>query len=165
MSLEHVTFKVGFKSQTIEFDQWHVDATVSQVKDELEQQTSVPSSGQKLMWKGKILKDDMTLLSLHVDNGKLIMMGSLAKEIEKVDLLDKKLEERKRMAPMVKKARPRPATKPKSQYTFHSISVIDEFPNPDKAKKLLERLRDDKGVKKIYIKNDVAKWKIHPTQY
>ncbi|KAI7852310.1 WLM domain-containing protein [Circinella umbellata] len=36
-----------------------------------------------------------------------------------------------------------------SPYTFHKISVIEEFQHPEQARKLLERLRDDRGVRAI----------------
>jgi hypothetical protein len=142
-----IDFKVGYKSTVILFDQWSLDATV-------EQETQLPINSQKLMWKGHILKDlETSLKDLSIQNGsKLMLMGSLPVQIENVNNLDKKIDEQRRLAPAIrlkkKQQHQQRKPNPNANYTFHKISIIPEFPNPEKAQSLLERLRDDRGVSK-----------------
>lgn len=154
MSTE-INFKVGFKSSTIMFTQWNLDSTVEQVKQYLEKETELPVDSQKLLWKGRILKDPhVCLKDLELQEGsKLMLMGSLPVQIEKVNVLDKKLDEQRRLAPTIrlKKKQQQQKPNPNAKYTFHKISVIPEFPHPEKAQSLLERLRDDRGVSVYYI--------------
>jgi hypothetical protein len=150
----HINFKVGFKSQTIFFENWSLDATINDVKHHLFNETSVPIESQKLLWKGRILKDlDSHLNQLSMQEGaKLMLMGSLPTQIEQVNQMDQKIAEQRRLAPTIRlnktklKQQQRRLPDPNANYTFHKISVIEEFPEPHKAKSLLERLRDDRGV-------------------
>lgn len=149
-----INFEVRFKSDLVQFNQWSVDSTIGQVKQHLEQETRVPIDGQKLLCKGKVLKDETALLKdLIVEGSKLMMMGSLPAQIEKVNIMDKKIDEQRKLAPAIRLKKRQLQQKrgpdPNAKYTFHKISVIDEFPNPDKARQLLERLRDDRGVSNI----------------
>ena len=100
----HINFRVSFKSNTIEFTQYPLDSTVAQVKQRLEEETTLPVESQKLMHKGRILKDDRAQLSqLSIQEGnKLILMGSLPTQIEQVNQLDRKIEEQKRIAPNIR---------------------------------------------------------------
>lgn len=147
-----INFKVTFKSETIPFEQWDINSTIGQIKEYLHDTTSLPQDSQKLLWKGRILKDDaISLNELKVqDNSKLMLMGSLPTQVEQVNQLDKKIQEQRRIAPMIRQKKKQAAQQrrpdPNANYTFHKISVIPEFPNPDKARQLLERLRDDRGV-------------------
>ncbi|GAA5798671.1 hypothetical protein HPULCUR_004076 [Helicostylum pulchrum] len=148
-----INFKVGFKSNIINFEQWSLDNTITQVKDHLEKETGLPTDSQKLLWKGSILKDlqvQLKDLSLH-DGSKMMLMGSLPVQIEKVNVLDKKIDQQRRLAPAIrlKKKQQQQKPNPNANYTFHKISVIEEFPFPEKAKSLLERLRDDRGIRAI----------------
>lgn len=148
----NINFKVGFKSHTITFNQWSLDSTVEKVKKYLEQETELPIDSQKLMWKGRILKDPhVCLKDLGLQEGsKLMLMGSLPVQIEKVNLQDQKIIEQRRLAPAIrlkkKQLHQQQKPNPNAKYTFHKISVIPEFPQPEKAQSLLERLRDDRGV-------------------
>lgn len=147
-----IDFKVAFKSNIIAFNQWSLDSTVEDVKQHLEKETQLPMESQKLMWKGKILKDlDVQLKHLAIQGGgKMMLMGSLPTQIEKVNVLDKKIDEQRRLAPSLrlkkKQQNQQRKPNPNANYTFHKVSVIPEFPNPEKAQALLERLRDDRGV-------------------
>lgn len=147
-----INFKVGFKSNIITFEHWSLDATIEQVKEHLEKETGLPVDSQKLLWKGRILKDlNVCLRDLALQDGsKLMLMGSLPVQIEKINVLDKKIDEQRRLAPSIrlkkKQLQQKRKPDPNANYTFHKISVIEEFPNPEKAKSLLERLRDDRGV-------------------
>ncbi|KAI9473448.1 MAG: WLM domain-containing protein [Benjaminiella poitrasii] len=150
-----INFKVSFKSKIINFNNWDLQSTVDQIKNYLEEKTTLPKDSQKLLWKGRILKDgQVNLKELTVQEGsKLMLMGTLPTQIEQVNKMDKRIEEQKRIAPSLRLKRQQHPKKsgpdPNSTYTFHKISVIDEFPNPEKARKLLEKLRDDRGVKAI----------------
>lgn len=144
-------FKVKFKSHTIEFSQWSLDSTVQEVKQYLEQETELPVDSQKLMWKGRILKDPLVCLKdLGLQEGSnLMLMGSLPVQIEKINVMDKKIVEQRQLAPTIrlkKRQQQQQKPNPNAKYTFHKISVIPEFPHPEKAQSLLERLRDDRGV-------------------
>jgi hypothetical protein len=152
--MPHINFKVGFKSQIISFDNWPLDATIDDIKHHLYKETSLPTESQKLLWKGRILKDSTTHLSeLSIQEGaKLMLMGSLPTQIEQVNEMDKKIDERRRLAPTIRLNKKKLLQQqkrlpdPNANYTFHKISVIEEFPEPHKANSLLERLRDDRGV-------------------
>jgi hypothetical protein len=152
-----INFKVGYKSTIVLFDHWSLDSTVEQVKQHLEAKTQLPIESQKLLWKGKILKDlSVQLKDVALqDGGKMMLMGSLPVQIEKVNDLDKKIDEQRRLAPTIrlkkKQLQQQRQPDPNANYTFHKISVIPEFPNPEKAQSLLERLRDDRGVS--FLKN------------
>lgn len=151
MAQSIINFEVRFKSDIVKFTNWHVDSNIGQVKQHLEEETGVPKDGQKLLCKGKVLKDDLALLKdLITEGSKLMLMGSLPEQIEKVNVMDKKIDEQRKLAPTIrlkkKQLHQKRGPDPNAKYTFHKISVIDEFPNPDKARQLLERLRDDRGV-------------------
>lgn len=149
---KQINFKVTFKSETIPFEQWDVNSTIGKIKENLYDTTSLPIESQKLLWKGRILKDDtISLNELKIqDNSKLMLMGSLPTQVEQVNQLDQKIQEQRRIAPIIRQKKKQAAQRrrpdPNADYTFHKISVIPEFPNPDKATQLLERLRDDRGV-------------------
>lgn len=155
MSNDRINFKVTFKSQTIPFDQWETSSTVGQIKQHLHDTTSLPQDSQKLLWKGRILKDDTTSLSQVgiQDNSKLMLMGSLPTQVQQVNQLDQKIQEQRKIAPLIRQQKKKQAQRkgpdPNANYTFHKISVIPEFPHPEKARQLLERLRDDRGVSAI----------------
>ncbi|CEP18140.1 hypothetical protein [Parasitella parasitica] len=149
-----ISFKVTFKSKTIAFEQWDLASTIGQVKKHLHDMTSLPPEAQKLLWKGHILKeDDISLSELKIqDNSKLMLMGSLPNQVEQVNQLDQKIQEQRRITPLIRQQKNKQRKRqpdPNAKYTFHKISVIPEFPNPDKARQLLERLRDDRGIRAI----------------
>ncbi|KAI8639431.1 WLM domain-containing protein [Parasitella parasitica] len=149
-----ISFIVTFKSNTIAFEQWDSASTVGQVKKYLHETTSLPEDSQKLLWKGRILKENgISLNELKIqNNSKLMLMGSLPTQVEQVNQLDQKIQEQRRIAPLIRQQKNKQRKRqpdPNAKYTFHKISVIPEFPNPDKARQLLERLRDDRGVRAI----------------
>ncbi|KAI8979746.1 WLM domain-containing protein [Mycotypha africana] len=90
-------------------------------------------------------------------------MGSLPAQIEKVTEMDIKVEERRKIAATVRMKKNgvyRGGAKSNldSNYTFHKLTVIEEFPKPEQAKKLLEKLRDDRGIRAIM---SARKWTVH----
>ncbi|KAG1175465.1 hypothetical protein G6F70_004084 [Rhizopus microsporus] len=160
--LTKADFQVGYQSQTILLEQWDLHSTVQQVKEYLEETTSIPIDAQKLLWKGKILKDNNIQLkdlpSVSPTTNRMLLMGSPQKAIEKVNSMDKKLMEQRKIVPMIrmkKQQQPKPVKEMK--YTFHKISVIEEFPHPERARKILERLRDDRGIQAIM---KARKWSV-----
>ncbi|KAI9317603.1 WLM domain-containing protein [Dichotomocladium elegans] len=107
------------------------------------------------MFKGRKLDvDDATLEAIHIDSkSRLMLIGTAPEQLREVANLDKKLEANRQtaqrfLANRIKPARPVTSTR-NNKYTFHRISVIEEFPNPEAARKLLERLRDDRGIRGI----------------
>ncbi|KAI7894831.1 WLM domain-containing protein [Mucor mucedo] len=82
-----------------------------------------------------------------------MLMGSLPVQIEKVTLQDQKIVEQRKLAPAIrlkkKQLLQQQKPNPNAKYTFHKISVIPEFPQPEKAQSLLEKLRDDRGIRAI----------------
>ncbi|KAL0084058.1 WLM domain-containing protein [Phycomyces blakesleeanus] len=78
-------------------------------------------------------------------------MGSQPRQLKEAAEIDKKLNERLTLAPRLHKKtiKRTPKTSEDHKYTFHRITTLPEFPNPDQAHKLLERLRDDRGVRAI----------------
>ncbi|KAI9027613.1 WLM domain-containing protein [Phycomyces nitens] len=78
-------------------------------------------------------------------------MGSLPQQLKGVADMDKKLHERLTLAPKLHKKtiNRTPNTVQDHKYTFHRITTLAEFPNSDQAHKLLERLRDDRGIRAI----------------
>ncbi|KAI9247065.1 WLM domain-containing protein [Sporodiniella umbellata] len=138
-NLEQVNFSIRYHSETLLLEQWNVNSTLD---------------AQKLLWKGKILKNDSTqlieLASIHEKDNRMLLMGSPKKAIEQVSVLDKKLEERKQYKlPSIKKTPSVPKAMPELQFTFHKISVLREFSHQEKARGLLERLRSDRGIQGI----------------
>ncbi|KAK4518974.1 uncharacterized protein ATC70_009201 [Mucor velutinosus] len=163
MSNDRINFKVTFKSETIPFEQWDASSTVGQVKQHLHDTTSLPQDSQKLLWKGHILKDDAASINqLGIqDNSKLMLMGSLPTQVQQVNQLDQKIQEQRRIAPLIRQQKKKQAQRrgpdPNANYTFHKISVIPEFQHSERARQLLERLRDDRGIRAIMA---ARKWSV-----
>ncbi|CAO3644799.1 unnamed protein product [Cunninghamella blakesleeana] len=151
-----INFKVSFKGKTYSMDNWLLDSTVGQLKEWLTQETSITSDCQKLLYKGKILQDDtatFTSIGLQPDS-KLMMMGSQYQQIQNIQKLDQKITTQKQVQSTLKKQKTKPYKKNMTEqdikYTFHSISVLPEFPHQqDKAREILQRLKDDRGIKAI----------------
>ncbi|KAI7866281.1 WLM domain-containing protein [Spinellus fusiger] len=121
-------------------------STVAVLKQQLQERTGIPTHHQKLLCKGKILQDDQTLSLLP--HSKVILMGSQPHQLKEAATLEKRLQERLTLAPKLgnKTLKRRPVA---DKYTFQALSVLPHFPQPDKARQLLERLRDDSGIKAI----------------
>ena len=157
MATTTVDLEVHFKTKTIDLQGWSSESTVKQLKEYLQNETNIPIDYQKLSYKGKILKDDnVTLAQFNNNNNgsdkitvtKLRLIGTPAEQVKEIAKLDERLGRRQ----VIKSSRPRKrSVQASSPYTFHKISVIEEFPEPDQARKLLERLRDDRGVKYFFL--------------
>ncbi|ORZ25490.1 WLM domain-domain-containing protein [Absidia repens] len=82
------------------------------------------------------------------------MMGTQPDQVAAVQQLDKNIAQRREQqltnVPLKRPQLYRPSRSVKDiKYTFHSIKVLPEFTQQDKARQLLERLRDDRGVRAI----------------
>lgn len=144
-------FKVSFKNKLIPLNQWPQMKTIAELKQHLESETELPIACQKLLWKGRVLQNEQRLGDIAIpDNAKIMLIGSQPKQVQAIAKLDEQLAERHTFAPRLsskKLTRPRPAAAAAAEkYTFHRITVLDKFPQQENARKLLERLRDDRGV-------------------
>jgi hypothetical protein len=161
--METISFTVSFKGKSIPFTNWAVSTTVGHVKSKLADETNIVNDHQKLMWKGKILQDDQaTLDTLAIpailSKAKFMLTGTTQQDQAAVQQLDKNIAalQQRRSTPAKRPfQRPRPVQDIK--YTFHRISVLPEFHQQDKARQLLERLRDDRGVRAIM---NQRKWSV-----
>ncbi|KAI7885778.1 WLM-domain-containing protein [Lichtheimia hyalospora FSU 10163] len=152
-----LNFQVSYQGNNLEITQCDSQSTIGQLKQHLQQETGVPPSLQKLLYKGKRLVDDSTTLNeLGFNNKtKLMLMGSAAQQVAKIAQLDDKLEKNRETARRFHAQRIKPAapsttsSSSDTRYTFHRLTVIDEFPQPERARAILEKLRDDRGIRGI----------------
>ncbi|ORX54952.1 WLM-domain-containing protein [Hesseltinella vesiculosa] len=151
-----IDFKVAYKGTTYALGQWPLSATIDDVKDWLETETSILKQGQKLLWKGKVLTNDATLESIGIiPDAKIMLMGSPQQQIDAVHSMDRTLQQRAKVTaafarhPKKRTAAGSSRSLQDVRYTFHQITVLPEFQGQDKARKLLERLRDDRGIQGI----------------
>ncbi|RUS22912.1 WLM domain-containing protein, partial [Endogone sp. FLAS-F59071] len=148
-----LSFQVTFKGQPVAITDWSATSTIWDLKEHLSVETGIPPESQKLLYKGQ-LRDEATLAEAKILEGcKVMMVGSSREEVERVHEMDKRVELRKQGAGKAV-AKGSKLYKPirtvaDDKYTFHRIEVIPEFPEPNKARALLERLRDDKGIRAI----------------
>ncbi|KAJ3299456.1 hypothetical protein HK104_008812 [Borealophlyctis nickersoniae] len=163
-----VTFTVAYKgaAHTITLP---TPTTIAALKEHLAAipTISLPIPSQKLLFKGKSNHDDsMTLSSLGVKpNAKLLLVGSSASEITAVQDATAHaatLASRRRAATA---GTPSRASQPvrtlasleAESYTFQRIETLPGFSDTAAARKLLERLRDDIGIRTIMRK---YKWMV-----
>ncbi|KAI8142670.1 WLM domain-containing protein [Fennellomyces sp. T-0311] len=141
---DSVDLKVQYKTKVFEIHQWSPESTVGQLKSYLQDETSIPIANQRLIHGGKILKNDNDTL-LQFNSSKFKLIGTPVEQVKEIAKLDDKLTHRH----VIKTSRPTKSVQTTNPYTFHRITVIEEFPNPNQARKLLEQLRDDRGIKEI----------------
>ncbi|KAG2219969.1 hypothetical protein INT45_002183 [Circinella minor] len=148
MDTTTVHLKVHFNTKIFDLQDWSTESTIKQLKEYLQNETNIPIEYQKLLYKGKILKDDNgTIAPFHNNKvAKIMLMGTPVEQVKEIAKLDDRLSQRQ----VIKPSRPmKRSVQTSSPYTFHKISVIEEFQQPEQARKLLERLRDDRGVRAI----------------
>ncbi|KAG0213382.1 hypothetical protein BGX33_002937 [Mortierella sp. NVP41] len=123
--------------------------------EQISAQTHVPLSGLKVMFKGKVLKpneadDTETVLVKHptlTTGAKIFVLGTTEKDIAKVHSIDEHVNTRKSYRPPPAAKRSQPVrNQDDDKYTFGPISVLPQFPEQDKARAVLERLKDDRGI-------------------
>ncbi|CAG8452806.1 852_t:CDS:2 [Acaulospora morrowiae] len=154
MAEDKITFQVNFKGTIIQIENWTTNSTIRELKEHLTVETKVPVEFQKLIYKG-LLKDDETLQQSKFKCGiKVMLIGSSQQEVQSIKVADEKLINQ----PTKSKYSVNPYKNVKrtedlssNTYTFHQIEVIEHFPNPEKARALLERLRDDRGIRAIML--------------
>ncbi|KAI9173302.1 hypothetical protein H9P43_007433 [Blastocladiella emersonii ATCC 22665] len=150
-----ITLEVAFQRRTFHLDAVDPAATtLGSVKEMLAEWSGVPIAGQKLMYKGKLLANDAADLAASgiTASAKLLLSGSSAADV-------KRIQDKRTAAPYkpVSLYAKKPASAaPASQYTFHAIEVLP-LPQADRARAVLERLRDDTGVRAIM---DANRWAV-----
>ncbi|CAO3658244.1 unnamed protein product [Umbelopsis vinacea] len=150
MTNNTISFQVSFKGTIYQLNEWASESTVEELKLHLQDLTGVAVERQKLMFKGLLKDNAQTLTDAKLGNGsKIMLMGSKDEEIRQVHEIDKQVD-RIRATPVRKaKVFKSGPSKEDVRYNFHKITVIEEFPEPEKARKLLERLRDDRGIRHV----------------
>ncbi|CAG8594430.1 12376_t:CDS:2 [Cetraspora pellucida] len=151
MAEDIISFQVTFKGKTIQVESLNSSHTIRNLKKYLAEETSIPVEFQKLFYKG-LLNNDSTLLECNFKNGiKVLLVGSSQQDIQAIREADSKIIHQ----PLKSKYAVNPYKNVRvenssdSKYTFHKIEVIEHFPNPDRARALLEKLRDDRGIRGI----------------
>ncbi|KAI8331323.1 WLM domain-containing protein [Chlamydoabsidia padenii] len=144
-----IDFTVNFKGTPIPFTAWPTSSTVGQVKSKLADETNITNDFQKLMYKGKLLQDDEQTLAIIPTKAKLILMGTPASQVQAIQNQDKKIANLRQQRQSIHRPYQQPRSVRDVKYTFHHISVLAEFQQQDKARQLLERLRDDRGIRAI----------------
>ncbi|KAI9278932.1 WLM domain-containing protein [Phascolomyces articulosus] len=154
-----IDLKVQFKTTLFDLQEWSLESTIEELKIYLQNETNIPIDHQKLLYKGKMLKDNNTTLAQFHNNNKaaitkLMLIGTPVEQVQEIAKLDDRLNRRQ----VIKPSRPiKRSVQTVSRYTFHRITVIEEFPQPEQARKLLERLRDDRGIRAIM---EQRKWSV-----
>ncbi|KAF0464692.1 WLM-domain-containing protein [Gigaspora margarita] len=151
MAEDLISFQVTFKGKTIQVENLTLNHTIQNLKEQLVEETSIPVEFQKLFYKG-LLNNDFTLQECKFKNGiKVLLIGSSQQDIQAVKAADSKVIHQ----PLKSKYAVNPYKNTRiedsfdNKYTFHKIEVIEHFPNPDRARALLEKLRDDRGIRGI----------------
>ncbi|KAI9306870.1 WLM domain-containing protein [Cunninghamella echinulata] len=153
--MSEINFKVSFKGKVYSLNNWSLNSTVGELKEWLSKETAITTECQKLLWKGKMLQDNSaTLSSIGLSpEAKLMMMGTSYDQIKTIQQLDQKITIQKQVQSTLNKKKVKPYKKNMTQqdikYTFHQISVLPEFDQQDKARGILQRLVDDRGIKGI----------------
>lgn len=107
------------------------------------------------MLKGKILQPEETgeadyILQKHptlATGAKIFVLGTTEQDLAKVHSIDQHIHTRKSYRPPPAPKRSQPVrTQDDDKYTFGDIQVLPEFTQQDKARAVLERLRQDKGI-------------------
>ncbi|KAF9351438.1 hypothetical protein BGX26_010564 [Mortierella sp. AD094] len=130
--------------------------TATEFLEAISVQTHVSVAGLKVVFKGKVLKpngegDAQTLLdkypALISTGAKILVLGTTEQDIAKVHSIDQHANTRKnnRPPPAVKRSQP-VRTLDDDKYTFGGIQVLPQFNEQDKARAVLERLKQDKGI-------------------
>ncbi|KAF9158483.1 hypothetical protein DFQ26_007553 [Actinomortierella ambigua] len=150
--------------------------TIHELLNRISAVTELPVSAQKVLLKGKVLRppslpetDDEdagyadhapgSMISDYPEllnrNTRLMVMGLSEKERAQIEAMDGRVAARKKYSHPAPSAR-RAAQPVKSthdddgdRYTFGQIEVLPQFPQQDKARTILDRLRSDLGIRGI----------------
>ncbi|KAK0466834.1 WLM-domain-containing protein [Desarmillaria tabescens] len=137
------------------------ESTLGDLQDQLEKATSVSPSLQKLLYKGKNLKQNRvgqeTVVSIGLRNGsKIQMLGTTSVELDGIQVteseqrrVDRILRERALKAPAYKVRSTGVTNSASLNYRFHQLLPLPHLPNPASAHNLLQRLSDDPAIQHI----------------
>ncbi|KAK3814354.1 MAG: WLM domain-containing protein [Benniella sp.] len=145
-----------FKGQKLSLDIL-TSTTVADFLELIAEQTQVPVSGLKVMFKGKVLRPEESeeskpILEQHpvlASGAKIFVLGTTEQDLAKVQAIDQHINTRKnyRPPPTAKRSQPvRTLDDDDNKYVFGDIQVLPQFNQQDKARAILERLRMDKGI-------------------
>ncbi|KAI9840918.1 MAG: hypothetical protein M1838_003854 [Thelocarpon superellum] len=132
------------------------DATLVDLSSTVTTNLSIPQSNQKFMITPKpgLLKPPFPTLPLStLTSKKILLLGSTATEIASINLPPPSHSSRAR-----RHSRPPATAKPsrhrdwkraqeEALYTFTTLRPLPYLPNPSRSLRMLERLRDDAGIK------------------
>ncbi|KAK0501665.1 WLM-domain-containing protein [Armillaria luteobubalina] len=136
-------------------------STLGDLQDELEKVTTVSPSLQKLLYKGKNLKQNRsgqeTIVLIGLRNGsKVQMLGTTSEELDGIQLteneqrrVDRILRERALKAPDYKVRSTGSKDSASLNYRFHQLLPLPHLPNPTSAHNLLQRLSEDPAIQHV----------------
>ncbi|TPX30769.1 hypothetical protein SmJEL517_g05751 [Synchytrium microbalum] len=158
-----VSFLVSFKGVAHEFTDVPGNVTIQELKADLQEIFNIPAQNQKLLFKSQ-LKDNATLLESKLErNSKIILMGTTNAVVEAVTVEAERVKQvlaartaQRKQASRLKPSQP-VRTVADGKYTFHNIEVLPEFSDTDAARKYLNRLKDDVGIRGLMQK---YKWSV-----
>lgn len=169
MSHEDIKLNITFRgtSHTISVPN---DAPVSAIHARLEALTSVPSSLQKLIYKGKKIQprqDDSepepTIAEAGLRDGiKVQMLGSTAEELKQLNAADSAHQKKERilreraLKPQVKLRSTGSSSTSSHQYRFHRIEPLAHLPRPETATECLTTLSEDPAVLHVMQKHQFS---------
>ncbi|SJL13724.1 uncharacterized protein ARMOST_17172 [Armillaria ostoyae] len=137
------------------------ESTLGDLQDQLEKVTSVSPSLQKLLYKGKNLKQNRsgqeTVVSIGLRSGsKVQMLGTTSEELDGIQVteneqrrVDRILRERALKAPTYKVRSTGTVDSASLNYRFHQLLPLPHLPNPASAHNLLQRLSEDPAIQHI----------------
>ncbi|KAK0489298.1 WLM-domain-containing protein [Armillaria novae-zelandiae] len=137
------------------------ESTLGDLQDQLEKVTSVSPSLQKLLYKGKNLKQNRsgqeTVLSIGLRNGsKVQMLGTTSEELDGIQVaeneqrrVDRILRERALKAPAYKVRSTGSRDSASLNYRFHQLLPLPHLPDPASAHNVLQRLSEDPAIQHV----------------
>ncbi|KAG9313149.1 WLM-domain-containing protein [Chiua virens] len=158
---ENINLTISFRGTAYEIS-LPSDAPLARLETQLEELTSVPSSHQKLLFRGKKVQhaDDITLVQLGLRDGlKVQMLGSTAHEVASLNVTESEHQRKERilreraLKPQVKIRSTGSATVDSTTYVFHNIDPLRHLPKPETALERLTKLSNDPAIQHIMQKH------------
>lgn len=154
-----ITISFKNKPHTIQIQD---DTTLLQLKEIIEEHSSIPVSNQKLFAPKiglvKSTNDQDTLISTILPTEqmrkKIMLMGTPINKIEEVkqtqidkaNELEKLMRREPRLRTLAAARRSSSLRVQSNMYTFHKLVPLSFLPHPERALSILERLRNDRGI-------------------
>lgn len=148
-----VTITLSFRKNKYEF-QFHEDATVTDLFDEIEATLDIPVANQKIIIpKAPLLtsppKDPHQLVQT-LQGKSLMLMGSGASTVQAMqdvaDRVARRNAARQAQSRKLKASRSKAKRADSSPYTFLQVRPLDGLPHPGRSQALLMRLKADPGI-------------------